>query len=75
MHCRKGHDSVTLRQERQGRDIIVRGGSRVRAAPMQSLVSHQKKSERVGEGSLGVVSTEETLCTNFRKDCLSQGSL
>lgn len=45
MHCRKGHDSVTLRQERQGRDIIVRGGSRVRAAPMQSLVSHQKKKK------------------------------
>lgn len=76
MQCRKGHKSVALRQERQGRDIIVRGGSRVRAAPLQSLVSHKKKkSERVGEGSLGVVPTEETLCTNFRKDCLSQGSL
>lgn len=52
MQCRKGHDSVTLRQERQGRDIIVRGGSRVRAAPMQSLVSHQKK--KVKEWERGV---------------------
>lgn len=53
MQCRKGHDSVGLRQERQGRDIIVRGGSRVRAAPMQSLVSHQKK-KKVKEWERGV---------------------
>lgn len=51
MQCRKGHDTVMLRQERQGRDIIVRGGSRVRAAPMKNLVSQQKKkSEREGGG-------------------------
>lgn len=49
MQCRKGDNSVVLRQERQGRDIIVRGGSTVRGAPMQNLVSHQKKSER-GKG-------------------------